>query len=142
MAVRPTELSLFGFGVGWEFKKSERETAQQLLDFLDGRRIVTVDANRPAEDAESCIASAQECRERLSELLGEVSTKSVDLRGWLRGLRRAFMTFVEAGERGGFQADEGYVRFRHALYDLHVVVQAGSDLVAERYKLTGLRVLR
>jgi hypothetical protein len=141
MGIRPTEVSIFGIGVGWEFKRSDRQTAQQIMDFLSDKRVLIVSPNRPSEDAAACVASAMECRKRLSELLDEVPVKSVDLRTWLRGLREAFTSFVEASERRGFVGTDGESRFRQALYDLQVAVQALSGIVSERYKLTGLRPL-
>ncbi|WP_405634399.1 hypothetical protein OHB53_09480 [Streptomyces sp. NBC_00056] len=142
MGIRPTEISAFGFGVGWEFKKRDQEIAQELLDFLEDKRILTVHPNRPMEDAEACTASAQECRARLSDLLNEVPVKSRDLRTWLRSLREAFTTFVETSERGGFESESGHDRFKEALVTLHLMVQTRSDVVATRYKLSGLRLLR
>lgn len=141
MGFRPTEISIFGIGVGWEFKKPDRQTAQQIMDFLSDKRVLTVDRNRPTEDAAACVASAMECRKRLSELLDEVPAKSVDLRKWLRGLREAFTSFVEASEHHGFEGQDGESRFRESLRDLQTGVETLSGVVSERYKLTGLRTL-
>ncbi|MGW3630999.1 DUF6650 family protein [Streptomyces sp. NPDC005122] len=141
MGIRPTEISIFGVGVGWEFKKSDRQTAQQIMDFLSDKRVLTVNPNRPPEDAAACVASAMECRKRLSELLDEVPVKSVDLRKWLRGLREAFTSFVEVSEHRGFAGQDGKSRFRKALHDLQTAVETLAGFVSERYKLTGLTAL-
>ncbi|MFZ3555930.1 hypothetical protein [Streptomyces sp. BH055] len=135
----PTAVNIFGVGVEWEFKKSDRGRAQQILDYLADRRVLTVEAQRPLEDAESCLNSAQGAREYLSALLEEVPVTSKDLRTWLYGLRGAFTAFLEAGKNRAFEAH--YQAFVASLTELHFLVEGYSNIVAERYKLTRLHLL-
>ncbi|AKJ10813.1 hypothetical protein ABB07_12550 [Streptomyces incarnatus] len=66
MGMRPTAFSAFGFGINWEFTKSDRVIAHKVLDFLADKRVLTIGRARPQIEAEACLASAAECRAPLS----------------------------------------------------------------------------
>ncbi|MEV3857756.1 hypothetical protein AB0J38_25950 [Streptomyces sp. NPDC050095] len=141
MGVRGTSISAFGFGVNWEFTKSDRLIAQQVMDFLADRRVLTIGFGRPGGDAEPCLASAAECRQRLSEYLDQIQKPKSDLRVWLRAIRQAFTEFIEAGgpEARGFRGgDNPDHAFNDALSVLRAQVRQTTDVVAGRYKLHGL----
>jgi hypothetical protein len=141
MGIRPTALSAFGFGVNWDFTKSERAIAQQVLDFLADKRVLTVGRARPQVEATSCLASAAECRAQLSMYLNQLEKPGGDLRTWLRAMRQGFTDFIEAGGTGGERFGPGSDRrFNAALARLRDRIQQQADEVSGRYKLTGLRL--
>jgi len=141
VGIRPTSFSAFGFGMNWEFTKADRLIAQQALDFLSDKRVLTVGRVRPQVEATACLASAAECRARLSEYLERLEKPGGDLRTWLRAMREGFTGFLEAGgpsgERFGPGSDE---EFNEALALLRDRVQQRANEVSDRYKLTGLRL--
>ncbi|MEU1789986.1 DUF6650 family protein [Streptomyces sparsogenes] len=139
MGIRPTAFNAFGFGVNWEFTKSEKVIAQKAMDFLADKRVLTVGQARPQVEATACLASAAECRARLSEYLNQLEKPGGDLRTWLRAMRQGFVDFIEAGgpegERFGPGSDR---RFNEALARLRDRVQQQADEISDRYKLAGL----
>ncbi|MBC9715346.1 hypothetical protein H9Y04_22615 [Streptomyces sp. TRM66268-LWL] len=129
--------------MNWEFTKSDRRLAQQLMDFLADKRVLTIGWGRPESEAGACLASAADCRMKLSEYLDQIQKPNSDLRTWVRAIRQAFTDFIEAGGHdGGRFTDEGSVGldglFNQALRDLRERVRCETDLVAKRYKLIGL----
>jgi len=139
MGIRPTAFSAFGFSVNWEFTKSDRAIAQKALDFLADKRVLTVGQARPQNEATACLASAAECRARLTEYLNQLEKPGGDLRTWLRAMRQGFVDFIEAGGLGGENFDPGsYSEFNEALAQLRDRIQQQADEVSNRYKLTGL----
>lgn len=139
MGIRPTSFSAFGFGVNWEFTKSDRVIAQNVLDFLADKRVLTVGRARPQIEAIACLASAAECRARLSEYLDQLEKPRSDLRTWLRAMRQGFVDFIEAGGTNGERFGLGSEReFNGALARLRNRVQQQADEVSDRYKITGL----
>jgi len=139
MRIRPTSFSAFGVGVNWEFTKSDKDIAQEVMDFLADRRVLTIGRARPETEAAACLASAAECRTRLSEYMNQLKKPGSDLRIWLRAMRQAFVDFIEAGGPDGsrFEA-ESYDTFHEALAHLRNQVQQQADEVSGRYKLVGL----
>ncbi|MFE2426559.1 hypothetical protein ACFXJ5_07365 [Streptomyces sp. NPDC059373] len=117
----------------------DRLIAQQALDFLSDKRVLTVGRARPQVEATACLASAAECRARLSEDLERLEKPGGDLRIWLRAMRKGFTDFLEAGgssgERFGPGSDE---EFNEALALLRDRVQQQANEVSDRYRLTGL----
>ncbi|MHA5048386.1 DUF6650 family protein [Streptomyces sp. SD15] len=141
MKIRPTALSAFGFGVNWEFTKSDRDIAQEVMDFLADKRVLTIGHARPQVEAAACLASAGECRTRLSEYLTQLKKPGSDLRIWLRAMRQAFVDFIEAGGPDGSRFGPGSdSRFNEALARLRDQVQQQADEVSGRYKLGGLNL--
>lgn len=139
MGIRPTAFSAFGFGVNWEFTKSDRVIAQQVFDFLSDKRVLTIGRARPQTEATACLASATECRTRLSGYLDRLEKPGGDLRIWLRAMREAFTDFLEAGGPSGERFGPGSDReFNEALALLRDRVQQQANEVSDRYKLTGL----
>jgi hypothetical protein len=142
MAIRPTSFSAFGFGVNWEFTQSDKVIAQQVMDFLDNRRVLTVGRSRPEVEAEECLASAAECRSELSRQLNLLNKPGGDLRPWLRAMRDGFKDFIEAGGPGGERfaqvTEDSYRSFNEELALLRDRIQQQADEVSKRYKLTGL----
>ncbi|MDI1458234.1 hypothetical protein NHG22_31175 [Streptomyces sp. ATE26] len=142
MGVRPTTFSAFGFGVSWEFTKSDRVVAQKVLDFLADKRVLTVGHVRPQAEATACLASAAECRSQLSTYLDQLEKPGGDLRTWLRAMREGFTAFIEAGGHSGQRFGPGSdARFNEALARLQSRVQQQADEVSDRYKLPGLSLL-
>ncbi|MFF4130798.1 DUF6650 family protein [Streptomyces mirabilis] len=139
MGIRPTSISAFGFGVNWEFTKSDRVIAQKVLDFLADKRVLTVGRVRPQVEATACLASAAECRTQLSTSLNQLEKPGGDLRTWLRAMREGFTDFIEAGGPGGerFGPDSDR-RFNEALAQLRNRIRQQADEVSDRYRLTGL----
>ncbi|MFD4977281.1 DUF6650 family protein [Streptomyces sp. NPDC058424] len=141
MGIRPTSFSAFGLGVNWEFTKSDRDIAQEVIDFLADRRVLTIRHARPQAEAAACLASAAECRARLSEYLNQLKKPESDLRIWLRAMRQAFVDFIEAGGPQGRRfSPEAYDAFNEALAQLRNRVQQQANEVSERYKLVGLNL--
>jgi hypothetical protein len=141
MGIRPTAFSAFGFGVNWEFTKSDRAIAQEVMDFLADKRVLTIGHARPQAEATACLASAAECRTRLSEYLTQLKKPGSDLRIWLRAMRKAFTDFIDAGGPNGRRFDPGSdSRFNEALAQLRDQVQQQADEVSVRYKLSGLNL--
>ncbi|MER7172048.1 DUF6650 family protein [Streptomyces mesophilus] len=143
MSLRPTAFSVLGVSVNWEFTKSDRQVAQHVMDFLADKRVLTIGWGRPRSEAAACLDSAAECRTKLSEYLDQIQKPNSDLRTWVRGIRQAFTDFIEAGGHDGCRftaADSAGLEgpFNQALRDLRERVRCETDLVAERYKLTGL----
>ncbi|MEV0521947.1 DUF6650 family protein [Streptomyces sp. NPDC050439] len=141
MGIRGTAFSALGIGANWEFTKSDKLIAQQVMDFLADRRVLTIGSGRPENEAASCLASAAQCRQRLSEFLEQIHKPKSDLRTWLRALRSAFTDFIETGGHDGrrFTDDaDGYEVFNQALIDLREQVRRETTAVSARYKLTGL----
>lgn len=142
MAIRPTSFSAFGFGVSWEFTKSDRVLAQQVMGFLENRRVLTVGRSRPESEAVACLSSAAECRSELSRQLSLLKKPGGDLRTWLRAMREAFTDFIEAGgprgERFSEVTEDSYRTFNEELARLRNRVQQQANEVSKRYKLTGL----
>ncbi|MFD5969901.1 DUF6650 family protein [Streptomyces sp. NPDC060311] len=141
MGIRPTAFSAFGFGVNWEFTKSDRVIAQEVMDFLADKRVLTIGYARPQSEAAACLASAAECRTQLSEYLTQLKKPGSDLRIWLRAMRQAFTDFIEAGGSNGGRFGPGSDRrFNEALAQLRDRVQQQADEVSVRYKLSGLNL--
>ncbi|MFE2567300.1 DUF6650 family protein [Streptomyces mirabilis] len=141
MGIRPTSFSAFGFGVNWEFTKSDRDIAQEVMDFLADKRVLTIGYARPQAEAAACLASAAECRARLSGYLDQLKKPGGDLRIWLRAMRQAFVNFIEAGGPHGSRfGPEAYDAFNEAVAQLRNQVQQQADEVSRRYKLTGLNL--
>ncbi|MFJ6918238.1 DUF6650 family protein [Streptomyces sp. NPDC101133] len=141
MGIRPTAFSAFGFGVNWEFTKSDRVIAQEVMDFLADKRVLTIGYARPQTEAAACLASAAECRTQLSEYLTQLKKPGSDLRIWLRAMRQAFTDFIEAGGSNGERFGPGSDRrFNEALAQLRERVQQQADEVSVRYKLSGLNL--
>ncbi|CAL9550002.1 DUF6650 family protein [Streptomyces sp. enrichment culture] len=141
MGIRPTAFSAFGFGVNWEFTKSDRVIAQEVMDFLADKRVLTIGYARPQTEAAACLASAAECRAQLSEYLTQLKKPGSDLRIWLRAMRQAFTDFIEAGGVNGGRFGPGSDRrFNEALAQLRDRVQQQADEVSVRYKLSGLNL--
>ncbi|WP_055690556.1 DUF6650 family protein [Streptomyces prasinus] len=141
MGIRPTAFSAFGFGVNWEFTKSDRAIAQEAMDFLADKRVLTIGYARPENEATACLASAAECRARVSEYLNQLKKPGGDLRTWLRAMRQGFVDFIEAGGVDGERFGPGhYTEFNEALARLRNQIQQQADEVSGRYKLTGLRL--
>ncbi|WP_233646426.1 DUF6650 family protein [Streptomyces sp. BSE6.1] len=141
MGIRPTAFSAFGFGVNWEFTKSDRAIAQEVMDFLADKRVLTIGYARPQSEAAACLASAAECRTQLSEYLTQLKKPGSDLRIWLRAMRQAFTDFIEAGGSNGGRFGPGSDRrFNEALAQLRDRVQQQADEVSVRYKLGGLNL--
>ncbi|MGW0908623.1 DUF6650 family protein [Streptomyces sp. NPDC002853] len=141
MGIRGTAFSALGIGANWEFTKSDRLIAQQVMDFLADRRVLTIGVGRPEIEAASCLASASQCRQRLSEFLEQIHKPKSHLRTWLRALRTAFTDFIETGGHEGrrFASDvDGHEVFNQALSDLREQVRQEAAAVSTRYKLTGL----
>ncbi len=139
MGIRPTAFSAFGFGVNWEFTKSDRGIAQEVMDFLADKRVLTIGYARPQTEAAACLASAAECRSQLSEYLTQLKKPGSDLRIWLRAMRQAFTDFIEAGGSNGGRFGPGSDRrFNEALAQLRDRVRQQADEVSVRYKLSGL----
>ncbi|MFB7499444.1 DUF6650 family protein [Streptomyces sp. NPDC056161] len=140
MGIRPTALSAFGFGVNWEFTKSDKVVAQKVLDFLADKRVLTVGRARPQVEAARCLASASECRAKLAEYLDQLEKPGkTDLRTWLRAIREGFTNFLEAGGHNGERFGSGSEReFNEALALLRDRTQQQADEVSDRYRLTGL----
>lgn len=141
MGIRPTAFSAFGFGVNWEFTKSDRVIAQQVFDLLSDKRVLKVGRARPHVEAAACLASAVECRDRLSGCLDRLEKPGGDLRTWLRAMREAFTDFLEAGGPSGDRFGTGSDReFNKALALLRDRIQQQANEVSDRYKLTGLNL--
>ncbi|MCQ4201171.1 DUF6650 family protein [Streptomyces sp. NPDC058783] len=141
MGIRPTAFSAFGFGVNWEFTKSDRVIAQEVMDFLADKRVLTIGYARPQTEAAACLASAAECRTQLSAYLTQLKKPGSDLRIWLRAMRQAFTDFIEAGGSNGGRFGPGSDRrFNEALAQLRDRVQQQADEVSARYKLSGLNL--
>ncbi|MET7812046.1 DUF6650 family protein [Streptomyces sp. NPDC005395] len=141
MGIRPTAFSAFGFGVNWEFTRSDRVIAQEVMDFLADKRVLTIGYARPQSEAAACLASAAECRSQLSEYLTQLKKPGSDLRIWLRAMRQAFTDFIEAGGSNGGRFGPGSDRrFNEALAQLRDRVRQQADEVSVRYKLSGLNL--
>ncbi|MFI9311551.1 hypothetical protein, partial [Streptomyces triculaminicus] len=119
--------------------KPDRVIAQKVLDVLADKRVLTIGRARPQNEATACLASATECRARLSEYLNQLEKPRGDLRIWLRAMRQGFVDFIEAGGLNGERFGPGSEReFNEALAQLRNRVQQHADEVSSRYKLTGL----
>ncbi|MFF2439262.1 hypothetical protein ACFVU4_34765 [Streptomyces sp. NPDC058107] len=141
MGMRPTAFSAFGFGINWEFTKSDRAIAQKVLDFLADKLVLTVGHARPQTEAAACLASAAECRAQLSAHLGQLEKPGGDLRTWLRAMREGFTDFIEVGGSSGERFGPGSDRrFNEALAQLRNRIQQQADEVSDQYQLTGLRL--
>ncbi|POX36200.1 hypothetical protein C3486_34825 [Streptomyces sp. Ru73] len=128
--------------MNWEFTKSDRVIAQQVMDFLADKRVLTIGRGRLRSDSEACLASAVQCRQKLSEHLDQIRKPKSDLRIWLRAIRQAFVDFIEAGGADGerFRSDDCGETFNQALADLREQVRQETEAVANRYHLVGLNL--
>ncbi|MFD5203870.1 hypothetical protein ACFWM7_27835 [Streptomyces sp. NPDC058375] len=139
MGIRQTGAGAVGFSANWEFTKSDKLVAQQVLDFLADRRVLTIGRGRSHRDARYCLESANECRRSLSAYLEQIQKPGGDLREWLRLIRASFVDFIETGGPEGHAFREGEdAAFNSALLRLRNDVRQVTDAVAGKFKLKGL----
>jgi hypothetical protein len=95
VANRLTGFSTPIFGVSWTPAILDREAAQQVIVFLEDRRMLYVPY--VAENPDWCVQSALQIRAFLTELLGRGGI-AVDLADHLRAIRAACRHFVSTVE--------------------------------------------
>lgn len=136
MGLRITDISAFGFGVGWEKTASDAVVARAVIHFLENRMLLF--GVRHMEDERFCVLSAIECRNFLTEQMGMPGVGSSLLRS-LRAMRLAMRQFVERGGPYGqnFSHRESYGTdaFSLALGELRSQVGLHVAAIAYQYKI-------
>lgn len=140
MGMEFAEFSVSGLGLGlkWNATTSSKKMAQDVLDRLADRRILSKDLNlsRPVLDVVPCFGSAMECRAFLGEAMARAKVGS-PLRGRLRAMQSAFTAFVQAAGNDGTAFVEDVDRFRAALQTLQAEVATVATSIAEIRGVTG-----
>ncbi|GGY78340.1 hypothetical protein GCM10010342_77370 [Streptomyces anulatus] len=146
MGIRQTGAGAAGFSANWEFTKSDKLIAQQVLDFLADKRVLTVGRGRSLSEGQYCLDSTNECRRSLSAYLEQIQKPGGDLREWLRLIRASFVDFIEASgpEGRAFRPAENEApnddAFNAALLRLRDEVREITDAVAAKFKLKALNL--
>ncbi|SEF49738.1 hypothetical protein SAMN05216223_101121 [Actinacidiphila yanglinensis] len=132
MGVEFTGVQALGLGLNWSSTTSQKKIAQDVLDTLSDRRLLHgyINVDRPVEDAEECRASAQECRELLTEAIKRAKVGS-PLRAHLRVLRSAFTQFIQLAGRDAASFLRDADQFRLALRVLRLSVARVAESLGE-----------
>jgi uncharacterized protein DUF6650 len=135
MRYRLTGLSLPWLGAQWERVPGDKEVAQQIITFLENRRVLF--GQRHQEDEISCMHSANDIRHYLT---GQINAAhSADLMASLRAMRAAARQFVDAAGpnarnfQSGWTADNA---FGLALGDFRTLMGVQIARIATQYDLT------
>lgn len=135
MPYRLTGAGGFGFSVNWEKVSGDKQIAQQVITFLEDRRVLF--GKRHMEDEMHCVSSANEMRHFLSDQLFRVQAGK-SLATSIRAIRAALREFVDAAgpnacnfryHGGGAMTDE----FSLALGELRSRVGLQVALIAGQY---------
>ena len=98
MTYRVTGIGAFGLSLNWEKVDGDKQIAQNVIAFLEDRRVLFVD--RRGEDETYCVRSAMASREFLTEQLAQAKPGK-SLATSIRTMRTAFRHFVEVGGPDG-----------------------------------------
>ena len=137
MPYRLTGAGGFGFSVNWEKVPGDKQVAQQVIAFLEDRRVLF--GKRHAEDETHCVASANDIRRFLTSLIPEAKDGK-SLAESLRAIRAACRAFVDAAgpgaanfryKHGGHMTDN----FSLALGELRIRVGLHVALIADQYEI-------
>jgi hypothetical protein len=137
MPYRPTGIGAFGFSVNWEKVPGDEQIAQEVIAFLEDRRLLF--GKRHMEDEMYCVSSANEMRHFLTSQLFQVKAGK-SLATSIRAIRAALRAFVDAAgpdacnfrhRSMGHTTDE----FSLALGELRSRVGLQVALIADQYDI-------
>lgn len=116
-------------GLSWELTKTDKQVAQQVVTFLEDRRLLF--GERHMEDELLCYRSAGAIRAYLTDQM-QVLKEASPLRHSLGMMRAACRRFMDRGEPGGMGFERRHVYgpdgFGYALGDLRTAI--GVQLAA------------
>jgi len=137
MPYRLTGAGGFGFSVNWEKVPGDKRVAEQVIGYLEDRRVLF--RKRSGEDGMYCVMSANDVRHFLTGQLAEAKPGK-SLATSIRAMRAAFREFVDAAgldaenfrsNRSGMPTNE----FSLALGELRSRVGLQVALIADRYEI-------
>ena len=134
MRYRLTGVSLPWFGAQWERIPGDREVAEQIITFLENRRVLF--GERHVEDHDYCLSSVNDIRHFLTAQIN--AARSEDLRASLRAMRAAGRKFVDAAGPDARNFEPGWPSsnaFSLALGDLRTLMGVQIARIATQYDL-------
>jgi hypothetical protein len=134
MRYRLTGVSLPWFGAQWERVPGDREVAEQIITFLENRRVLF--GERHVEDHHYCLSSVNEIRHFLTAQI--IAARSEDLRASLRAMRAAGRKFSDAAGPDARNFEPGWPSsnaFGLALGDLRTLMGIQIARIATQYDL-------
>lgn len=136
MRIRVTGLSLPWLGVQWERVPGDKEIAQELIIFLENRRLLFTNGTI-GETERHCIESAIQIRSYMTTLISRARVGS-DLENSLRAMRAACRRFVASIERNHqrpYYRKERKALLGLALGDLRTLMGIQIAQIARQYDL-------
>jgi hypothetical protein len=134
MRYRLTGLSLPWLGAQWERVPGDKEVAQQIITFLENRRVLF--GERHLEDEMHCVRSANEIRHFLTPQIS--AARSAELVESLRAMRAAARRFADAAgpDARNFRDSWGPANaFGLALGDLRTLMGVQIARIVTQYDL-------
>ncbi|WP_432871830.1 DUF6650 family protein [Microbispora rosea] len=130
-------MSLPGFGIQWQKTSTDRKIANEVIAFLEDRRLLFGD--RHVDDEGDCVHSALQIRTFLTEQLRRDGVGR-ELRQILKAMRATCRNFVDAAGPGGrnfgyHMGPTGANRFGLALGDLRSRMGFYIAAIATQYKI-------
>ncbi|MER6525219.1 DUF6650 family protein [Streptomyces sp. NPDC001508] len=126
-------------GVDWDLPTPQRAVARKVIVYLEDRRVLTRTriGMIAVEEREHCLASVQEIRETLTQILMEPETGD-ELAESLRAMRAACRRFLNivGSDHSGWNHDHiDDATFGAALGELRAVFGIQIGIIAARYKI-------
>lgn len=136
VGIKFTGISTPVAGVSWELTKTDKDVAQQVVTFLEDRRLLF--GERHMEDELLCYRSAGAIRAFLTEQMQGLK-KGSPLRYSLGKMRAACRKFMDRGEPGGrgFERrfEYGPDSFGYALGDLRTAIGLQLAVILSQFSL-------
>lgn len=136
MGIKFTGISTPVAGLSWELTKTDKEVAQQVVTFLEDRRVLFGD--RHMEDELLCYRSAGAIRAFLTEQM-QILKKNSPLRHSLGMMRAACRVFMDRGEPGGSGFERRFAYgpdgFGYALGDMRTAIGVQLAVILSQFPL-------
>jgi hypothetical protein len=126
-------------GIDWDLPIPQRAIARKVVVYLEDRRVLTRSriGMIAVEDRDHCVASIQEIRETLTQILMEPETED-ELSESLRAMRaacRRFLNTVGTDHAEWENHPIGHATFGAALGEIRAVFGIQIGIIAARYKI-------